>query len=69
MTLFCGAATYCADKDALRGTLFDNMKEIRPTVFLCIPRVWEKMQEEMGEGEGDGTPPRSQAADREEAEH
>ena len=49
MTLYCGGATYCADKDALRGTLVENMKEIRPTHFLGVPRVWEKMQEKMME--------------------
>ena len=37
------------DKNALRGTLVENMKEIRPTQFLGVPRVWEKMQEKMME--------------------
>ena len=49
MTLYCGGATYCADRNALRGTLVDNMREIRPTQFLGVPRVWEKMQEKMME--------------------
>ena len=40
---------WAPDKNALRGTLVENMKEIRPTQFLGVPRVWEKMQEKMME--------------------
>ncbi len=49
MILSVGGATYCADKDALKGTLVENLKEVRPTKFLGVPRVWEKMQEKMQE--------------------
>ena len=44
-----GAAVYFADGDALRGTLIDNLREVRPTVFVGVPRVFEKLEEKMRE--------------------
>lgn len=32
--LTCSATVYFADKNALKGTLIDTMKEIKPTKFL-----------------------------------
>ena len=40
-------ATYFADKNALKGTLTDTLKEVLPTLFFGVPRVWEKIQEKM----------------------
>ncbi|XP_063003029.1 long-chain-fatty-acid--CoA ligase ACSBG2 isoform X2 [Elgaria multicarinata webbii] len=42
-----GIQTYFAQPDALKGTLVDTLKEVRPTAFMGVPRVWEKMQEKM----------------------
>ena len=32
---------------ALKGTLVDTLKQVRPTLFLGVPRVWEKIEEKM----------------------
>lgn len=42
-----GGATYFAQPDALKGSLANTLREIRPTAFMGVPRVWEKMQEKM----------------------
>eukprot|EP00163_Fabomonas_tropica_P027940 TRINITY_DN552_c1_g1_i9.p1 TRINITY_DN552_c1_g1~~TRINITY_DN552_c1_g1_i9.p1 ORF type:complete len:539 (-),score=216.28 TRINITY_DN552_c1_g1_i9:250-1866(-) len=43
----CGSQVAFAQPDALKGSLGETLKEIRPTAFLGVPRVWEKMQEKM----------------------
>ncbi|XP_026201525.1 long-chain-fatty-acid--CoA ligase ACSBG2 isoform X3 [Anabas testudineus] len=47
VTMRVGGATYFAQPDALKGTLVNTLKEVRPTAFMGVPRVWEKMQESM----------------------
>jgi long-chain-fatty-acid--CoA ligase ACSBG len=38
-----GSAVYFAQPDALKGSLGDTLKEVQPTMFLGVPRIWEKM--------------------------
>ena len=40
----CGGCTYFAESIEKLG---DNLKEVRPTMFLAVPRVWEKIQAKM----------------------
>lgn len=47
ISLTVAGTTHFADKNALKGTLVKTMKEVRPTYFLGVPRVWEKMHESM----------------------
>ncbi|XP_064619094.1 long-chain-fatty-acid--CoA ligase ACSBG2-like isoform X2 [Lineus longissimus] len=43
----CAGSVYFARADALKGTLGETLREVRPTGFLGVPRVWEKMAEMM----------------------
>jgi long-subunit acyl-CoA synthetase (AMP-forming) len=40
----CGGTCYFAESIEKLG---DNLKEVRPTLFLGVPRVWEKIQAKM----------------------
>ncbi|XP_010003883.1 PREDICTED: long-chain-fatty-acid--CoA ligase ACSBG2 [Chaetura pelagica] len=42
-----GVQVFFAQPDALKGTLVQTLREVRPTAFLGVPRVWEKMEEKM----------------------
>ncbi|XP_006126863.1 long-chain-fatty-acid--CoA ligase ACSBG2 isoform X1 [Pelodiscus sinensis] len=42
-----GAQVFFARPDALKGSLVDTLREVRPTAFMGVPRVWEKMEEKM----------------------
>jgi long-chain-fatty-acid--CoA ligase ACSBG len=44
--LIClGGTTWFAQPDALKGTLGDTLREVRPHFFFGVPRVWEKIME------------------------
>jgi len=38
---------YSNPQSFVQGSLVNTLKEARPTCFLGVPRVWEKMQEKM----------------------
>ncbi|KAL2092811.1 hypothetical protein ACEWY4_012609 [Coilia grayii] len=57
------ATTSFAQPDALKGSLGETLREVRPTSFLGVPRVWEKMQERMKEVGSKTTGLRKQVAD------
>lgn len=42
--LCTGAAVYFAEPTALQGSLGETLKAVRPTIFVGVPRVWEKIQ-------------------------
>lgn len=42
-----GFSTYFAQPDALKGSLAHTMKEVKPSIFFAVPRVWEKMEEKL----------------------
>lgn len=45
----CAGTVYFADRDALKGTLTATLRDAQPTLFLAVPRVWEKIYEKMME--------------------
>lgn len=47
ISMTIAATVYFADKDALKGSLVKTLVEARPTNFLGVPRVYEKIQEKM----------------------
>ena len=46
-SIFTGMQVWFAQPDALRGTLVETLKEVRPTIFFGVPRVWEKIYMKM----------------------
>lgn len=45
--MYAGANIFFATPDALQGKLIETLREIRPTFFFSVPRVWEKIDEKM----------------------
>lgn len=47
--LFNVCELYFAKPDALQGTLAQTLTWARPTMFLAVPRIWEKFEEKLKE--------------------
>ena len=47
LPISCGATINFADKNALKGSLIETWKEVRPQHLLGVPRVFEKIMEKM----------------------
>lgn len=47
LTLNNGASLFFTDVNALKGTLIDYLLEVRPVIFLGVPRIYEKMEEKV----------------------
>lgn len=45
--LLNGATVHMARPDALKGSLVETLRKVRPTIFLAVPRVFEKIQEKL----------------------
>ena len=43
--MYCGAAVYFADRSALKGSLVETLREVRPAFLFGVPRVFEKIQD------------------------
>ncbi|XP_051279032.1 long-chain-fatty-acid--CoA ligase ACSBG2 isoform X1 [Dicentrarchus labrax] len=63
MSIGFAVTIYFAEPDALKGSLVNTLKEARPTCFLGVPRVWEKMQEKMKAVGAKASPMRKRLAD------
>jgi long-chain-fatty-acid--CoA ligase ACSBG len=46
---FLGSTVYFANPDVFKGTLTKTLIHAKPTIFLAVPRVWEKLQEKITE--------------------
>jgi long-chain-fatty-acid--CoA ligase ACSBG len=53
LDMYCPIATglqiWFAQPDAVRGSLGVTLKDVRPTIFFGVPRVWEKIYDKMQE--------------------
>ncbi|XP_025073440.1 very long-chain-fatty-acid--CoA ligase bubblegum-like [Pogonomyrmex barbatus] len=47
--IYMATTVYFTDQNALKGTLINTLVVAQPTLFLGVPRVWEKIQEKMQE--------------------
>lgn len=47
LSLTNASSVFFTDINALRGTLIDYLLEVRPVIFLGVPRIYEKMEEKV----------------------
>lgn len=44
-----GCCLYFAKPDALQGSLVETLQWARPSLFLAVPRIWEKFEDKLKE--------------------
>ena len=49
LQIHLGGATYFAQPDAFKGSLAVTLKEVNPTTFFGVPRVWEKFYDKLNQ--------------------
>jgi long-chain-fatty-acid--CoA ligase ACSBG len=47
LSLCNASSVFFTDVNALKGTLIDYLIEVRPVIFLGVPRIYEKMEEKV----------------------
>ena len=47
--LYSRSELYFARPDAFQGSIAKTMKDVRPTFFFAVPRIWEKFEDKMKE--------------------
>ncbi|XP_069482860.1 long-chain-fatty-acid--CoA ligase ACSBG2-like isoform X2 [Ambystoma mexicanum] len=45
LSMCFGGTTYFASTDALKGSKIEVLKQIRPTLFFAVPRIWDSIHE------------------------
>ena len=49
MPLAMACTVFFAKPDALQGTIVESLQWARPTIFMAIPRLWEKFEDKLKE--------------------
>mgnify|MGYP001206163330 CR=1 FL=1 len=49
IAIYAANKVHFADKEVLKTTLVDNLKRVKPTKLVGVPRVFEKIAEKMQE--------------------
>ena len=49
IAIYAANEVHFADKEVLKTTLVDNLKRVKPTKLVGVPRVFEKIAEKMQE--------------------
>ena len=47
LSILVGAEVIFAEPTALQGTFVENLREVKPTFFFGVPRIWEKIEEKI----------------------
>ena len=45
LPLVLATSVYFADSDVLHVKLIEKLCEVKPTLFVGVPRIWEKFEE------------------------